>query len=98
MGLFKLASNAIADASKKISTGSSSLEQEESQGTGTGIMGLLMGIWASYGTFIMIAAALFIAWKWILPMLGLRKKSGRRGNPGSLARARRAKARKSGRL
>jgi hypothetical protein len=91
MGLFK-AKNPITTASKTVAAGAVPPAGDESGG----IMQTLQQLWADYGTYAMLAGAALAAWYWLLPMLGLRKK--RRGNPGALAKARRAKARKAGRI
>jgi len=98
MSLFSVAKNALANASAKVSSGLSTVEKNANDDaqSSAGMGNTIMSLWSQYGTWVIIAVVGVIAWKWILPMLGLRKK--RRGNPRSLARARRAKARKAGRL
>lgn len=96
MALFQVAKNALANASAKVSSGLSTVEKNQNESALNSAGFSLSGIWANYKKWIIFAAVGFVVWRWVLPMLGLRKK--RRGNVRSLAKARRAKARKAGRL
>jgi len=89
--MFKLGNTKISASSKAVSTGAGKVEdQAAANAAGGSLIDTLMGYFTEYKMWIIGAAAAFLAWKYLLPMLGIRKR--RRGNAGSLAKARRAKA------
>jgi len=94
MGLFKVSGDPIKQASVEVATKGKGAQAAASDG---GIVDTLKELWDKYSLYVYIGAGVFILWKWVLPMLGIGKKK-RRGNAGSLAKARRARAAKRGRL
>ena len=95
--MFKLANATIAQASKSVATGAGKKADAASAEAGSpSIMESVIGFLTEYKLYLLLAAAGFVVWKWVLPMLGIGKK--RRGNPGSLAKARRARAAKRGKM